>query len=138
MSNNLLYKEIKGYYAKMNLDLVFENKVTFLYGDSGNGKTFLARAISEQDIVSVYFDYRYLKKEKREVLKDFIKNKTGFLIIIDNADIILDDELRDLIYKDKNNQFLIIGRDPRGLFLSKYNFVDINKSENKISFTPRF
>ena len=123
---------------RVNINLSFSNRVTLLYGDAGTDKTFLAKAILEQNIISEYFDYHYLREEKRAVLKEFISHKEGFFIIIDNTDIILDDELRNMIYKDRKNQFLIIGRDPRGLFLSKRNFVDIKKEGSTISFQSKF
>ena len=137
-NNNMVYPEIKGYYAKMNIDVIFPDRISFLYGDSGTGKSFLVEALNKQGLAIEVFDHRDLHEEKINNIKRFIKNTKDFLIIIDNADIILDDELRELIYEDINNQYLIVGRDPHNLFLSKHNFVDINVKGNDISFVSKF
>ena len=41
------------------------------------------------------------------------------MFIIDNADILLDDNLRQHIVMDAENQYVIIGRNPTGLLLSQ-------------------
>lgn len=60
------------------------------------------------------------------------------MIVIDNADLILDDDARDYISTDDNNQYLIIGRNPEGLYI----YDEIAKRlvfENKtFSFAPLF
>ena len=94
--------------------------------------------LNNQGLLIEVFDHRDINKEKIENIKRFIKNTKGFLIIIDNADIVLDNELREMIYEDNHNQYLIIGRDPHSLFLSRHNFVDIQVNENDISFTSKF
>ena len=38
--------------------------------------------------------------------------------MIDNADLLLDDRMREYIAHDKNNQYIIIGRNPKGLLLN--------------------
>ena len=38
--------------------------------------------------------------------------------MIDNADILLDDNMRQYIATDSENQYIIIGRNPTGLFLA--------------------
>ena len=50
--------------------------------------------------------------------KSSIKRSKGKLIIIDNADILLDDAMRSYIALDGNNQYIIIGRNPTGLLLN--------------------
>ena len=50
--------------------------------------------------------------------KSSIKRSKGKLIIIDNADILLDDAMRSYIAFDGNNQYIIIGRNPTGLLLN--------------------
>ena len=66
--------------------------------------------LNNQGLLIEVFDHRDINKEKIENIKRFIKNTKGFLIIIDNADIVLDNELREMIYEDNHNQYLIIGR----------------------------
>ena len=47
------------------------------------------------------------------------------LIVIDNADILLDDDTRKYISLDDKNQYLIIGRNPWNLFTTKENLFEL-------------
>ncbi|MBQ1328237.1 MAG: RluB protein [Eubacterium sp.] len=57
-----------------------------------------------------------------------MKNSKNKVFVIDNADLLLNDNLRRYIVTDTNNQYIIIGRNPSGLFLSQD---DINELESK-------
>ena len=52
------------------------------------------------------------------------------LIVIDNADVLLDDNIRKYIAVDDKNQYLIIGRNPKNLFTTKENLFEL-VSENQ-------
>ena len=56
------------------------------------------------------------------------------LFVIDNADIILNDELRRYIAFDFNNQYIIIGRNPSNLMLMKHQVCNISFTNNILSF----
>lgn len=62
-------------------------------------------------------------------IKTIINESEGKLIVIDNADVLLDDELRKQISLDDRNQYLIIGRNPKNLFATKENLFEL-VSEN--------
>lgn len=47
------------------------------------------------------------------------------MIVIDNADILLDDDTRKYIALDDKNQYLIIGRNPKNLFITKENLFEL-------------
>lgn len=51
--------------------------------------------------------------------KKAIKRSKGKLFVIDNADILLDDAMRQYIAMDPLNQYVIIGRNPTGLMLGQ-------------------
>jgi hypothetical protein len=93
-------------------------------GDSGTGKTASFSFIKEcmalnPDILCLnYLDYR-------KNIKEIIRNEAGKLIVIDNADILLDDETRKCISLDDKNQYLIIGRNPKNLFATKENLFEL-------------
>ena len=53
-----------------------------------------------------------------------MKDIEGKLIVIDNADILLDDDARKYISLDDKNQYLIIGRNPKNLFATKENLFE--------------
>ena len=106
------------------LDFRFLNNITILTGDSGTGKTASFSFIKEcmvtnPDIVCLnYLDYQ---KNIYAVIKKAKKK----LIVIDNADILLNDEVRKYIALDNRNQYLIIGRNPNNLFATKENLFEL-------------
>ena len=106
------------------LDFEFTNNITILTGDSGTGKTVSFSFIKEcmalnPDIVCLnYLDYQ-------KNIGDIIRNSEKKLIVIDNADILLDDDTRKYIALDDKNQYLIIGRNPKNLFATKENFYEL-------------
>ena len=99
------------------VDFEFTNNITILTGDSGTGKTASFSFIREcaalnPDILCLnYLDYQ---KDIREIISQ-VERK---LIVIDNADILLDDDTR-------KNQYLIIGRNPGNLFATKENLFEL-------------
>lgn len=68
--------------------------------------------------------WKYCMKQKKDI-KNFIANETGKLIVIDNANILLDDDIRKYISLDDNNQYLIIGRNPKNLFTTGDNLFEL-------------
>ncbi len=106
------------------LDFEFTNNITILTGDSGTGKTAAFSFIKEcmalnPDIICLsYLDYQ-------KDIGNIIRNTEKKLIVIDNADILLDDDTRKYIALDDKNQYLIIGRNPRNLFVTKENLSEL-------------
>lgn len=111
------------------IDFSFDNNITILMGDSGTGKSasysFIKECMSmNSDILCInYLDYQ-------KDIGEMIKSVTGKLIVIDNADVLLDDNIRKYIALDDKNQYLIIGRNPKNLFTTKENLYELT-SEKK-------
>lgn len=106
------------------VDFKFTNNITVLTGDSGTGKTasfsFIKEcmALNPHIICLNYLDYQ---KDIASMIKS-VKRK---LIVIDNADLLLDDNIRKYIAVDDKNQYLIIGRNPKNLFATKENLFEL-------------
>lgn len=106
------------------LEFEFTNNITILTGDSGMGKTASFSFIKEcmalnPDIICLnYLDYQ-------KNIGDIIRNAEKKLIVIDNADILLDDDIRKYVALDDKNQYLIIGRNPKNLFATKENLFEL-------------
>jgi predicted ATP-binding protein involved in virulence len=106
------------------VDFKFTNNITILTGSSGTGKTATFSFIKEctsinPDILCLnYLDYQ-------KNIKDIISKEHGKLIVIDNADILLNDDTRKYISLDDKNQYLIIGRNPRNLFATSDNLFEL-------------
>lgn len=102
----------------------FTNNITILTGSSATGKTASFSFIKEcmalnPDIVCInYQDYQ-------KDIKKIISGETGKLIVIDNADILLNDDTRKYISLDDKNQYLIIGRNPKNLFTTSDNLFEL-------------
>ena len=120
-------------HTSFALDFEFTNNITILTGDSGTGKTASFSFIKEcmalnPDIVCLnYLDYQ-------KNIGNIIRTTEKKLIVIDNADILLDDDTRKYIALDDKNQYLIIGRNPKNLFVTKENLFELvsEKQEEQI------
>lgn len=111
-------------HSSFIVDFTFQNNITILMGDSGTGKTaafsFIREcmAINPKILCLNYLDYQ-------RNIKDILSETDGKLIVIDNADILLNDETRKYISLDGKNQYLIIGRNPKNLFATKENLYEL-------------
>lgn len=106
------------------VDFTFASNITILTGDSGIGKTAMFSFIKECMAVNPkIFCLNYLDYQRN--IKDIISNTEGKLIVIDNADILLDDDMRKYISLDDKNQYLIIGRNPKNLFATRDNLFEL-------------
>lgn len=111
------------------LNFDFTNNITILTGSSETGKTasfsFMRECMAVNPNIMCINYQDYYKN-----IKKMISEETGKLIVIDNADILLDDDTRKYISMDHKNQYLIIGRNPKNLFTTSDNLFEL-VSENK-------
>lgn len=116
-------------HSSFIINFNFTNNITILTGASASGKTAAFSFIREcmavnSDIVCLnYLDYQ-------KNIKEILVQTKGKLIVIDNADILLDDETRKYISMDGNNQYLIIGRNPKNFFTTKENLFELVSKKN--------
>ena len=120
-------------HTSFEVDLLLENNITFISGESGIGKSavysFIEELATEDKRIKCF---NYLDYQKG--YKNSIKRSKGKLFVIDNADILLDDNIRSYIALDNNNQYIIIGRNPTGLLLSVDEIYEL-KSETTNEIT---
>lgn len=123
-SKPIVMKHFSTVHTSFVLDFEFTSNITILTGDSGTGKTASFSFIKEcmalnPNIMCLnYLDYQ-------KDIADIIKKANGKLIVIDNADVLLDDDVRKYIALDDKNQYLIIGRNPKNLFATKDNLFEL-------------
>ena len=123
-SKPMVMDHFKTVHTSYIINFNFTNNITILTGESATGKTAAFSFIKEcmavnPDILCInYLDYQ------KDIL-DMICKVQGKLIVIDNADILLDDRTRKYISLDGKNQYLIIGRNPKNLFATKENVVEL-------------
>ena len=127
-SKPIVMEHFNTVHTSFVVNFTFTNNITILMGDSGTGKTAAFSFIKECMAINPnifcldYFDYQ---KNVREI----ICQVNGKLIVIDNADILLDDDTRKYISLDDKNQYLIIGRNPRNLFATKENLFELVRKQ---------
>ena len=123
-SKPIVMKHFSTVHTSYIVNFEFTNNITILTGASATGKTASFSFIREcmavnPDIVCInYQDYQ-------KDIKKLIASETGKLVVIDNADILLDDEIRKYISFDDKNQYLIIGRNPKNLFTTSDNLFEL-------------
>ncbi|MCM1170633.1 MAG: ABC transporter ATP-binding protein [Clostridium sp.] len=119
-------ENLKAKHTTFSVDFHFTNNITLLMGDSGMGKTLVFGILQELSTIDnkiVCINYLDINKD----IEDEIKKCFGKLIIIDNADVILNNDMRKMIALDKENQYLIIGRNPKNLMTTKENLFELNQ-----------
>jgi len=118
------------------IDFTFDNNVTILMGDSGAGKTAVFSFIREcMPINQSIFCLNYLDYQKN--IESILREVEGKLVVIDNADILLNDAARKYISLDERNQYFIIGRNPQNLFATRDNLYELQSEQvgEQIRFT---
>lgn len=127
-SKPLVIEHLAAKHTTFSLDFHFTNNITLLMGDSGRGKTLVFGILQELSVTDKrLLCINYLDINKK--IKTLMENVSGKLIIIDNADIILDDEIRKKIAFDYANQYFIIGRNPQNLLATKENLFELKQEK---------
>ncbi len=124
----VICREIHCSYAGVAFHLSLTSNLTMILGESGNGKTFLYKALRNYKVMDdtlLLFDFTDIHR-----VSDELKKAVHRFIIVDNADIMLDDDMRNFIAFDYQNQYLLIGRDPRGLMVSADNLKSVHFDKN--------
>ncbi|MCM1125406.1 MAG: ATP-binding protein [Lachnospiraceae bacterium] len=127
-SKPVVMENLKARHTTFAVEFHFTNNITLLMGDSGMGKTLvfgILQELSATDKKIVCINYLDINKE---IEKEIVK-MSGKLIVIDNADVILNDHMRKLIAFDNKNQYLIIGRNPQNLLVTKENLFELNQEK---------
>ena len=135
-SKPIVMKHFATVHTSFIVNFEFTNNITILMGDSGTGKTAVFSFIEECMAVNPkILCLNYLNYQNN--ILDIIGSVEGKLIVIDNADILLDDNTRKYISLDSKNQYLIIGRNPKNLFATKENLFELvsKKDGERTEFT---
>ncbi len=116
-------------HTSYQVDFDLTQNITFIVGDSGVGKSavfsFLQELSAEDKRIKCF---NYLDQNKG--YKNSLKKAKEKLFVIDNADILLDDSLRQYIAGDMNNQYIIIGRNPSSLLLQQDEIFELANEKN--------
>jgi len=119
---------------KILVSVSLYDRITIIGGDSSTGKSFIKETSQEfyndeeKTLIEV-FDYR--RTVDLAVLRA-LKNR---LIIIDNADVILDgkDAICEHINSDSANMYLLFMRSENGIDVSIDNYAELKLIENVLT-----
>ena len=128
----MVYKNIAFQAAPFSYDLVFEDRITLVGGDSGTGKTVLYEMLEDLKLTDEYHSIKLFNYKSENILKNLERCRNNF-IVIDNADILIDDDIRRFINFEFSNQYMLFLRNCDGLNVSDKSFKVLKLEDNKIT-----
>lgn len=128
----MIYKHITFKADPFSYDLMFDDRVTLVGGDSGSGKTVLYELLEDLRLTDAYNAIKMFNY-KSDNLSESIKQCRNNFIVIDNADILITDEIRRFINFEFSNQYLLFLRNCDGLNVSDKSFKVLKLDNNRIT-----
>ena len=114
----MIYKNIRFKAAPFSYDLTFDDRITLVGGDSGTGKTVLYEMLEDIRLTDEY---------------KAIKQCRDSFIVIDNADCMINDDVRRFINFELSNQYMLFLRNCDGLNVSDKSFKVLKFDNNRIT-----
>jgi hypothetical protein len=111
---------------------VFEDRITLVGGDSGTGKTVLYEMLEDLRLIDEYKAIK-LFNYKSDDLFTALKQCRDRFIVMDNADILMNDEIRKFINFEFSNQYMLFLRNCDGLNVSDKSFKVLKLDNNRIT-----
>lgn len=128
----MIYKNITFKADPFSYDLMFDDRITLVGGDSGTGKTVLYEILEDLRLTDQYKDIK-LFNYKSDNLLEAVKQCRDNFIVIDNADILINDEIRRFINFEFSNQYMLFLRNSDGLNVSDKSFKVLKLEDNRIT-----
>ena len=128
----MIYKNIHFQAAPFSYELSFEDRITLVGGDSGTGKTVLYEMLEDLKLTDAYLAINLFNYKSENLLENLKKCRNNF-IVIDNADILMNDDIRRFINFEFSNQYMLFLRNCDGLNVSDKSFKVLKLVDNKIT-----
>ncbi len=128
----MIYKNITFKADPFSYDLVFDDRITLVGGDSGTGKTVLYEMLADLRLTDEYKAIK-LFNYKSDNLLELIKQCRYSFIVIDNADILITDEVRRFINFEFSNQYMLFSRNCDGINVSDKSFKVLKLDNSRIT-----
>lgn len=129
----MIYKDIIFRADPFSYELVFDDRITLVGGDSGTGKTVLYEMLEDLRLTDAYHAMKLFNYKSDNVEENLEKCRNNF-IVIDNADILINDDMRKFINFEFSNQYMLFLRNCDGLNVSDKSFKVLKLEKNKITF----
>lgn len=127
----MIYKNITFEADPFLYDLEFDDRITLVGGDSGTGKTVLYEMLEDLKLTDQYRAIKLFNYRTENVKERLVECKNSF-IVVDNADILIDDDIRRFINFEFSNQYMLFLRNCDGLNVSDKSFKVLVSKGNKI------
>ena len=111
---------------------MFDDRITLVGGDSGTGKTVLYEMLEDLRLTDEYKAIKLFNYKSDDLLESMKQCRDRF-IVIDNADILIDDEVRRFINFEFSNQYMLFLRNCDGLNVSDKSFKVLKLNNNRIT-----
>ena len=128
----MIYNKIVFQADPFSYDLVFDDRITLVGGDSGTGKTVLYDILEDLKQTEEYNAIKLFNYKSEDVLEKLKQCRNNF-VVIDNADILMDDEVRRFINFEFSNQYMLFLRNCDGLNVSDKSFKVMKVESNMIT-----
>ncbi len=128
----MIYNNISFKADPFTYDLNFDDRITLVGGDSATGKTFLYEVLEDLRLTD---EYKAIKmfNYKTDNLLDVIRKCRSNFIVIDNADILINDDIRSFINFEFSNQYMLFLRNCDGLNVSTKSFKVLKLDQNRVT-----
>lgn len=128
----MIYKNITFKADPFSYELIFDDRITLVGGDSGTGKTVLYELLEDLKLTEQYKAIK-LFNYKSDNFLETIKQCQNNFIVIDNADILINDDVRRFINFEFTNQYMLFLRNCDGLNVSDKSFKVMQLKDNRIT-----
>lgn len=128
----MIYKNITFETAPFSYDLTFDDRITLVGGDSGTGKTVLYEMLEDIRLTEEYKAIKLFNYKSDDFL-EVIKQCRNSFIVIDNADCLINDDVRRFINFETSNQYMLFLRNCDGLNVSDKSFKELKFDNNRIT-----
>lgn len=128
----MIYKNITFKADPFSYDLTFDDRITLVGGDSATGKTVLYEMLGDLKLTDEYKAIKLFNYKSDNLLESIKQCKDNF-IVIDNADILVNDDVRKFINFEFSNQYMMFLRNCDGLNVSDKSFKVLKLDRNMIT-----
>lgn len=128
----VVYKNITFKAAPFSYELLFDDRITLVGGDSGTGKTVLYEILEDLRLTTEYKKIKLFNYKSDNLLESLKQCRDSF-IVIDNADILINDDVRRFINFEFSNQYMLFIRNCDGLNVSDKSFKVLQLDNGKIT-----
>lgn len=130
----MIYKNITFKATPFSYDLTFDDRITLVGGDSGTGKTVLYEILEDIRLTDEYKAIKLFNYKSDDFLEAIKQCRDSFsFIVIDNADCMINDDVRRVINFELSNQYMLFLRNCDGLNVSDKSFKVLKFDNNRIT-----